>query len=143
MFCFFFFSLHGYHRYLQVMPPSTHTRSSPVLVGAGCAIDGAQTVPVLTIGTGVDEFTLDSEIGSWRMTDGPMEMPHGNAEFAINMAGRRQWSPGIARYIEERIQGTEGPLGKDYNMRWNARSEERRVGKGRVRTCSSGGSSDN
>src|SRR3546814_10015029 len=36
------------------------------------------------------------------------------------MARRRQWSPGIARYIEERIQGTEGPLGKDYNMRWTA-----------------------
>src|SRR3546814_1416435 len=89
-------------------------------VAAGCAIYGPQTLRVLTIGTGVYEFTLDREIGSWRMTDGPMEMPQGNAEFAINMARRRQWSPGIARYIEERIQGTEGPLGKDYNMRWTA-----------------------
>ena len=89
-------------------------------VAAGYAIYGPQTLLVLTIGTGVFEFTLDREIGSWRMTDGPMRMPQGNAEFAINMARRRQWSPGIARYIEERIQGTEGPLGKDYNMRWTA-----------------------
>lgn len=89
-------------------------------VAAGYAIYGPQTLLVLTIGTGVFEFTLDREIGSWRMTDGPMEMPKGNCEFAVNMARRRQWSPGIARYIEERIQGSEGPLGKDYNMRWTA-----------------------
>lgn len=89
-------------------------------VAAGYAIYGPQSLLVLTVGTGVYEFTLDREIGSWRMTDGPMQMPQGNCEFAINMARRRQWSPGIARYIEERIEGTEGPLGKDYNMRWTA-----------------------
>ncbi|WP_375196331.1 class 1 fructose-bisphosphatase [Sphingobium sp.] len=89
-------------------------------VAAGYAIYGPQTLLVLTIGTGVYEFTLDREIGSWRMTDGPLQMPQGNCEFAINMARRRQWSPAIARYVEERILGTEGPLGKDYNMRWTA-----------------------
>jgi fructose-1,6-bisphosphatase I len=89
-------------------------------VAAGYAIYGPQTLLVLTIGTGVYEFTLDREIGSWRMTDGPLQMPQGNCEFAINMARRRQWSPAIARYIEERIQGSEGPLGADYNMRWTA-----------------------
>src|SRR3546814_12636150 len=66
-------------------------------VAAGYAIYGPQTLLVLTIGTGVYEFTLDREIGSWRMTDGPMEMPQGNAEFAINMARRRQWLPEIGR----------------------------------------------
>lgn len=89
-------------------------------VAAGYAIYGPQTLLVLTIGTGVYEFTLDREIGSWRMTDGPLQMPQGNCEFAINMARRRQWSPAIARYVEERILGTEGPLGQDYNMRWTA-----------------------
>jgi fructose-1,6-bisphosphatase I len=89
-------------------------------VAAGYAIYGPQTLLVLTVGTGVYEFTLDREIGSWRLTDGPIQMPHGNREFAVNMARRRQWSPHVARYIEERIQGTEGPLGLDYNMRWPA-----------------------
>ncbi|MGO7251827.1 fructose-bisphosphatase class I, partial [Rhizobium brockwellii] len=79
-------------------------------VAAGYAIYGPQTLLVLTVGTGVYEFTLDREIGSWRLTDGPMRIPTGTKEFAINMARRRQWSPGIARYIEERILGTEGPL---------------------------------
>lgn len=89
-------------------------------VAAGYAIYGPQTLLVLTIGTGVYEFTLDREVGSWRMTDGPMRIPAGTREFAINMARRRQWSPAISRYIEERIQGAEGPLGIDYNMRWTA-----------------------
>lgn len=89
-------------------------------VAAGYALYGPQTLLVLTIGTGVYEFMLDREVGSWRMTDGPMRIPAGNKEFAINMARRRQWSPAVARYVEERIQGAEGPLGVDYNMRWTA-----------------------
>ncbi|PZU63513.1 class 1 fructose-bisphosphatase [Sphingobium sp.] len=89
-------------------------------VAAGYAIYGPQTLLILTIGAGVYEFTLDREVGSWRMTDGPLQMPQGNREFAINMARRRQWPPAIANYIEERILGAEGPLRKDYNMRWTA-----------------------
>lgn len=89
-------------------------------VAAGYAIYGPQTLLVLSVGTGVYEFTLDSEIGSWRMTDGPIRIPKGNLEFAINMVRRRQWSPRIAHQIEDRIQGSEGPLGFDYNMRWTA-----------------------
>lgn len=89
-------------------------------VAAGYALYGPQTLLVLTIGTGVYEFTLEREVGSWRLTDGPMQIPQGTREFAINMARRRQWSPRIARYVEERILGTEGPCGVDYNMRWSA-----------------------
>ncbi|MEN2746792.1 class 1 fructose-bisphosphatase [Sphingomonas sp. T9W2] len=89
-------------------------------VAAGYAIYGPQALLVLTVGDGVYEFTLDREVGSWRLTDGPMRIPAGTREFAINTARRRQWSPGVSRYIEERIQGSEGPLGIDYNMRWTA-----------------------
>lgn len=87
-------------------------------VAAGYAIYGPQTILVLTVGTGVYEFTLDREVGAWQMTDGPMIMPQGKCEFAINMSNRRQWSPAISRYIEERVSGSEGPCGQDYNMRW-------------------------
>jgi len=87
-------------------------------VAAGYAMYGPQTLLVLTLGTGVYEFTLDREVGAWRMTDGPIQMPQGNREFAINMSRRCQWTPGIARYVDERVAGSEGPLGEDYNMRW-------------------------
>jgi fructose-1,6-bisphosphatase I len=89
-------------------------------VAAGYAIYGPQTLLVLSVGTGVFEFTLDREIGAWLMTDANMVMPQGKCEFAINMSNRRQWSPAIARYIDERVEGATGPCGQDYNMRWTA-----------------------
>jgi len=87
-------------------------------VAAGYALYGPQTLLVLTLGTGVYEFTLDREVGAWRMTDGPIHMPQGQREFAINMARRDQWSSHIVRYVDERVAGLEGPLARDYNMRW-------------------------
>jgi fructose-1,6-bisphosphatase I len=89
-------------------------------VAAGYAIYGPQTLLVLTLGTGVYEFTLDREVGSWQMTDGPMRLPEGTCEFAVNMARHQQWSPAIRRYLDERLAGEKGPCGKDYNMRWTA-----------------------
>mgnify|MGYP001072540954 CR=1 FL=1 len=89
-------------------------------VAAGYAIYGPQTLLVLSVGTGVYEFTLDREVGAWLMTDANMKMPQGRCEFAINMSNRRQWSLGITRYIDERVLGAQGPCGKDYNMRWTA-----------------------
>ncbi|ETI65577.1 fructose-1 6-bisphosphatase [Sphingobium sp. C100] len=89
-------------------------------VAAGYAIYGPQTLLVLSVGTGVFEFTLDREVGSWVMTDPDMKMPQGKCEFAINMSNRRQWSPAIARYVDERVMGAAGPCGQDYNMRWTA-----------------------
>ncbi|KMS56265.1 fructose-1 6-bisphosphatase [Novosphingobium barchaimii LL02] len=87
-------------------------------VASGYAIYGPQTLLVLTLGTGVYEFTLDREVGAWKMTDGPLKIPAGNCEFAINMARHKQWSPAITRYIDERMEGETGPCAKDYNMRW-------------------------
>ncbi|WP_343528574.1 class 1 fructose-bisphosphatase [Sphingomonas sp.] len=87
-------------------------------VAAGYAIYGPQPLLVLTIGSGVYEFTLDREIGSWSMTDGPIRLPAGTPEFAINMARRAQWSATVGRFVDERVAGTKGPCGRDYSMRW-------------------------
>ncbi|WP_260927533.1 class 1 fructose-bisphosphatase [Novosphingobium sp. 9] len=87
-------------------------------VAAGYAIYGPQTQLVLTIGTGVYEFTLDRELGAWIMTDGPIKIPSGNCEIAINMARRPQWSPAVTRYIDERLTDGTGPCGREFNMRW-------------------------
>jgi fructose-1,6-bisphosphatase I len=95
-------------------------QSGRAQVAAGYAIYGPQTLLVLSVGTGVHEFTLDREVGSWLMTDANMQMPQGKCEFAINMSNRRQWSPAVTRYIDERVLGTHGPCGQDYNMRWTA-----------------------
>lgn len=87
-------------------------------VASGYAIYGPQTLLVLTLGNGVYEFTLDREMGAWRMTDGPLRIAAGNKEVAINMARREQWSPAIRRYIDDRVGCEDGPLAGQYNMRW-------------------------
>lgn len=87
-------------------------------VASGYAIYGPQTLLVLTLGNGVYEFTLDREMGAWRMTDGPLKIAAGNKEVAINMARREQWSPAIRRYIDDRVGCEDGPLAGQYNMRW-------------------------
>jgi fructose-1,6-bisphosphatase I len=36
------------------------------------------------------------------------------------MSNWRHWAPPVRRYIEECLAGSEGPRGKDFNMRWIA-----------------------
>jgi len=87
-------------------------------VAAGYAVYGPTTVLVLTVGDGVAVFTLDREQGSFVLTQENVQIPADTAEFAINMANMRHWEAPVQRYVAEMQQGKEGPLGKDYNMRW-------------------------
>jgi len=36
------------------------------------------------------------------------------------MSNMRHWDEPVKRYIDECLQGKEGPRGKDFNMRWIA-----------------------
>lgn len=89
-------------------------------VAAGYCIYGSQTTLVLTVGDGVAMFTLDREQGSFFLTEEDVKIPADTKEFAINMSNMRHWAPPVKRYIDECLQGEEGPLGKDFNMRWVA-----------------------
>ena len=87
---------------------------------AGYCVYGPQTTLVLTVGAGVAMFTLDREQGSWVLTQEKVQIPADTKEFAINMSNMRHWAPPVKRYIDECLAGTEGPRGKDFNMRWVA-----------------------
>ncbi len=89
-------------------------------VAAGYAVYGPQTMLILTVGSGVVGFTLDRETGSWVLTHPSIRIPEDTAEFAINMSNQRHWETPISRYVDECLQGKEGPLEKNYNMRWIA-----------------------
>ena len=89
-------------------------------VAAGYAVYGPQTTLVLTVGNGVHMFTLDREVGSFVLTHRDVKIPVDTKEFAINMSNMRHWAPPVRRYIDECLAGTEGPRGKDFNMRWIA-----------------------
>ncbi|HEX9181520.1 MAG TPA: class 1 fructose-bisphosphatase [Burkholderiales bacterium] len=89
-------------------------------VAAGYTVYGPTTLLVLSVGDGVQVFTLDREIGAYVLTQENVRIPPDTREFAINMSNMRHWEPPMQRYINELLAGKEGPLGKDYNMRWVA-----------------------
>ena len=89
-------------------------------VAAGYCVYGPQTTLVLTVGDGVAMFTLDREQGSFVLTKEHVQVPPDTKEFAINMSNMRHWDEPVRRYIDECLQGKEGPRGKDFNMRWIA-----------------------
>jgi fructose-1,6-bisphosphatase I len=89
-------------------------------VAAGYCVYGPQTTLVLTVGAGVVMFTLDREQGSFVLTQSDMRIPPDTQEFAINMSNQRHWAPPVQRYVAECLAGTEGPRGKNFNMRWVA-----------------------
>ena len=89
-------------------------------VAAGYCIFGPQTTLVLTVGDGVAMFTLDRELGSFMLIQDDVRIPADTQEFAINMSNMRHWDEPVKRYIDECLQGQEGPRDKDFNMRWIA-----------------------
>jgi fructose-1,6-bisphosphatase I len=89
-------------------------------VCAGFVLYGPSTMMVLTTGHGVNGFTLDQDIGEFILTHPAITIPEETSEFAINMSNQRFWEPPVQRYIDECLQGTEGPRQKNFNMRWIA-----------------------
>ena len=89
-------------------------------VAAGFAVYGPTTVLVLTVGEGAHGFTLDRETFTFVLTHPEIRIPEDTQEFAINVSNQRRWEPPVRRYIDECLAGSEGPRGKDFNMRWVA-----------------------
>jgi len=89
-------------------------------VAAGYAIYGPTTMLVLTVGSGVVGFTLDPNLGDFKLTHPDIRVPVDTHEFAINSSNARFWEPPVKRYVDECLAGKTGPRGKDFNMRWIA-----------------------
>jgi len=89
-------------------------------VCAGYAIYGPCTCLVLTVGTGVHGFTLDSLLSEFFLTHPQLRIPTATCEFSINASNGRFWEPAVTRYVEECLAGKAGARGKDFSMRWIA-----------------------
>lgn len=89
-------------------------------VAAGYALYGPTTMLVLTVGNGVAGFTLDQNLGEFKLTHPDIRVPEDTKEFAINTSNSRFWEPPVKRYVDECLAGKTGPRGKDFNMRWIA-----------------------
>lgn len=89
-------------------------------VAAGYAIYGPATMLVLSVGNGVNGFTLEPNLGEFILTHPNLRVPPDTREFAINASNNRFWETPVKRYVEECLQGKTGPREKDFNMRWIA-----------------------
>jgi fructose-1,6-bisphosphatase I/sedoheptulose-1,7-bisphosphatase len=89
-------------------------------VAAGYALYGPTTMLVLTVGDGVNGFTLDPSLGEFMLTHPNLKIQPDTQEFAINASNSRFWESPVKRYVDECLAGKTGPRGKDFNMRWIA-----------------------
>ncbi len=99
---------------------ATFLQSGRSLMASGYFIYGPQTALVVTFGTGVRQFVLDRATGQFIETPFAATFPAGSSEFAINASNYRHWSAPVRAYIDDCIAGSEGPRGKNFNMRWVA-----------------------
>lgn len=90
------------------------------LVAAGYAIYGPATMLVLTVGSGVNGFTLCPQLGEFMLTHPNLSIPPDTQEFAINASNSRFWEQPVRRYVNECMAGRAGQRGKDFSMRWIA-----------------------
>ncbi len=89
-------------------------------IAAGYALYGPTTMLVLTVGNGVNGFTLDPSLGEFKLTHPAIQVPADTQEFAINASNSRFWEAPVKRYVDECLAGKTGVRGKDFNMRWIA-----------------------
>lgn len=87
---------------------------------AGFLFYGPQTRLVLTCGDGSYSFLLNPDDGHFYLDGDALKIPAGQHEFAINTSNYRFWDDSVRCFIDDCIAGESGPLGEDFNMRWNA-----------------------
>ncbi len=89
-------------------------------LAAGYILYGPHTALVLTVGDGTHIFTLDTSDGDYKLTDENIQVPAETREFAINASNYRHWDETVRRYIDDCLQGEDGPRKKNFNTRWIA-----------------------
>ena len=89
-------------------------------LAAGYFVYGPHTALVLTTGSGTDILVLDDAAGLFRLITPAVQIPSTTNEFAINASNYRHWFEPIRVFIDDCLDGKEGPRGKDFNMRWVA-----------------------
>ena len=87
---------------------------------AGFIIYGPHVAIVFSTGAGVCKATLDPDTNTYRMSSVGFRIPSDSVEFAINASNSRHWPEPVRVYVEDCVEGDEGPRGRNFNMRWVA-----------------------
>ena len=89
-------------------------------LAAGFFIYGPQLALALTLGEGTRIFVFSAPGGAFLEAYASLAIPATTQEFATNASNYRHWNAAIQHYVNDCVQGADGPCRKDYNMRWIA-----------------------
>lgn len=95
-------------------------QSGNAQLAAGYALYGPCTMLVITIGNGVQGFTLDTETQEFVLSHIDIRIPETTSDFSINASNERHWEAPVQRYVDGCKAGSNGSRGRDFNMRWVA-----------------------
>ncbi len=100
-------------------PASSFLRKGRDLLAAGYFIYGARTKLVLSLGGPPKIFAFSAPRAEWIFAREGL-IPKSACEFAINMSNYRFWSERERQFVDQCLDGEDGPLAVNYNMRWLA-----------------------
>ncbi len=89
------------------------------LLAAGYVIYGARTEMVISAGGPPRLYVLSGKRDAWHFVR-ECRIPESAHEFAINVSNYRRWPEQVRVFVDLCLDGREGPLNEDYNMRWLA-----------------------
>mmetsp|Transcript_18147 Transcript_18147/g.36955 ORF Transcript_18147/g.36955 Transcript_18147/m.36955 type:complete len:486 (+) Transcript_18147:39-1496(+) len=87
------------------------------LVASGYCLYSSSTFFALTLGAGVQLFTLDTSIGEFVLTHPNVKLPDRGYIYSMNEANRPNWDPPLRAYIED-IQRGKGESKVMYTSRY-------------------------
>lgn len=87
------------------------------LVAAGYCMYSSSTIMVMTMGNGVNGFTLDPNIGEFVLTHPNIQIPKRGKIYSINEANYFDWDPALQQYINN-LKAGKGESGEKYSARY-------------------------
>jgi fructose-1,6-bisphosphatase I len=85
---------------------------------AGFFVYGPHVTFVFTFGSGVSVATLNPATETYQITTRRLEIVGEPNEFAVNVSNFRHWPAPVRAYVEDCLEGDDGPRGRNFNMRW-------------------------
>jgi fructose-1,6-bisphosphatase I len=101
----------------SIRPGTDAVQPGAAQVAAGYIMYGPSTAIVLTLGEGVDAFTLDAVGGDFLRSHARLRMPARGRTFSVNEGNAARWEPGMRRYVEA-LREVGVPSGRPYTARY-------------------------
>ncbi|WP_134678575.1 class 1 fructose-bisphosphatase [Paracoccus ravus] len=89
-------------------------------IAAGYIIYGPRCAMMVSFGDGVQHYALCPASDAFRLEAARLSIPEDACEFAINASNYRHWSRPVRAFIDDCLAGSDGPRGRNFNMRWIA-----------------------